>query len=83
MTALRTVRLCLLGFGNVARATCALLERRERALADEYGLRFVVTAAGTRHGSLLAAEGLAPAQALAAAGAVRRYPRRRGRRPTC
>jgi homoserine dehydrogenase len=64
---LRTVKLCLLGFGNVARETCALLERQERALADEHGLRVVVTGAGTRRGSLLAAQGMAPGAVLAAA----------------
>jgi homoserine dehydrogenase len=65
---LRTVRLCLLGFGSVARAFCALLAQQERALADEHGLRVLVTAAGTRHGSLLAPEGMTPAAVLAAIG---------------
>jgi len=65
---LRTVRLCLLGFGSVARAFCALLAQQERALADEHGLRVLVTAAGTRHGSLLAPEGMTPAALLAAIG---------------
>ena len=65
---LRTVRLCLLGFGSVARAFCALLAQQERALADEHGLRVLVTAAGTRHGSLLAPEGMTPAAVLAAVG---------------
>ena len=65
---LRTVRLCLLGFGSVARAFCALLAQQERALADEHGLRVLVTAAGTRHGSLLAPKGMTPAAVLAAIG---------------
>jgi homoserine dehydrogenase len=65
---LRTVRLCLLGFGSVARAFCALLAQQERALADRHGLRVMVTAVGTRHGSLLAPQGLAPAAVLAAVG---------------
>ena len=65
---LRTVRLCLLGFGSVARAFCALLAQQERALADDHGLRVLVTAAGTRHGSLLAPEGMTPAAVLAAVG---------------
>jgi homoserine dehydrogenase len=64
---LRTVRLCFLGFGNVARGLCALLEQQERTLAEEHGLRVLVTGAGTRRGSLLAPEGLEPAAALAAA----------------
>ena len=65
---LRTVRLCLLGFGSVARAFCALLTQQERVLADRHGLRVLVTAAGTRHGSLLAPEGMTPAAVLAAVG---------------
>ena len=68
MSDLRTVKLCLLGFGSVARATCELLERQEAALAERHGLRFVVTGAGTRRGSLLAPDGMRPAEALAAAG---------------
>jgi homoserine dehydrogenase len=67
---LRTIRLCLLGFGSVARELCALLARQERTLAEHHGLRVLVSAAGTRHGSLLAPEGIAPAQVLALAGAV-------------
>jgi len=66
---LRIVRLCLLGFGNVARSFCALLEHQERALADAHGLRVLVSAAGTRRASMLAPEGLAPAAVLAAAPA--------------
>ena len=64
----REVRLCLLGFGSVARALCELLAAQERALADRHGLRVLVTAAGTRHGSLLDPAGLTPAEALAAVG---------------
>jgi len=66
----RTVRLCLLGFGSVARELCALLARQERTLAEVHGLRVLVSAAGTRHGSLLAPEGLAPAELLARAVAA-------------
>jgi homoserine dehydrogenase len=65
---LRTVRLCLLGFGTVAREFCALCARQEHALADDHGLRLLVTAVGTRRGSLLAAEGLAPGAVLEAVG---------------
>ena len=87
---LRTVRLCFLGFGSVARGLCALLQQQERALADDHGLRVVVTGAGTRRGSLLAPDGLAAgrgagngAQGGAAArtpAAGQRAPRRLGRR---
>jgi homoserine dehydrogenase len=68
---LRTVRLCLLGFGSVARELCALLAAQEHTLAADHGLRVLVSAAGTRHGSLLAPEGLAPAEVLARAAAPR------------
>jgi homoserine dehydrogenase len=64
----RTVRLCLLGFGSVARALCRLLSAQEETLAARHGLRFLVTAAGTRHGSLVEPAGLTPAAALAAVG---------------
>ena len=65
---LRTIRLCLLGFGSVARAFCALLAEQERVLAARHGLRVLVTAAGTRQGSLLAPQGMTPAAVLAAIG---------------
>jgi homoserine dehydrogenase len=64
---LRTVKLCLLGFGNVARGLCELLGQQERALAEAHGLRVVVSGAGTRRGSLLAPDGMEPAAVLAAA----------------
>ena len=65
---IRTVRLCMLGFGSVARAFCALLARQERVLADRHGLRVLVTAVGTLGGSFLAPEGVTPALALTIAG---------------
>jgi len=64
----KTVRLCLLGFGSVARALCELLAAQERALAERHGLRVLITAAGTRHGSLLEPAGLTPTEVLAAVG---------------
>ena len=66
-TGLRTIRLCLLGFGSVARELCALLARQERTLAEDHGLRVLVSAVGTRHGSLLAPHGMKPADVLAGA----------------
>jgi len=66
-TGLRTIRLCLLGFGSVARELCALLARQERTLAEDHGLCVLVSAAGTRHGSLLAPQGMKPADVLAGA----------------
>jgi homoserine dehydrogenase len=64
----RTLRLCLIGFGSVARAFCALLAQQERVLADAHGLRVLVTAVGTRGDSLLAPNGLAPGAVLKAVG---------------
>jgi homoserine dehydrogenase len=65
---LRTVRLCLIGFGSVARAFCELLAQQEQVLAGAHGLRVLVTAVGTRSGSLLARDGLTPATVLEAVG---------------
>ena len=64
----RDVRLCLLGFGSVARALCELLAVQERVLAERHGLRVLISAAGTRHGSLLDPDGMTPAEVLAAVG---------------
>ena len=64
----REVRLCLLGFGSVARALCELLAAQERVLAQRHGLRVLIAAAGTRHGSLLDPAGMKPAEVLAAVG---------------
>ena len=64
----REVRLCLLGFGSVARALCELLAAQERVLAERHGLRVLIAAVGTRHGSVLDPAGMAPAEVLAAVG---------------
>ena len=61
------LRLCLLGFGSVAREFCKLLDAQERALAA-MGRRVLVTAVGTRHGSLLVPDGMTPAAVLASVG---------------
>ena len=58
----RTVKLCLLGFGNVARAFCRLAADHEDRLTAE-GLRVLIAAAGTRHGSFLHPTGVTPAEA--------------------
>jgi homoserine dehydrogenase len=65
---MKDVRLCLLGFGSVARAFCTLLAQQETVLAERHGLNILVTAAGTRNGSLLAPGGMTPAAVLAAVG---------------
>ncbi len=65
----RRLRLCMLGFGNVARRLCEMLAARGDDLAERFGLEVVVTAAGTRsHGSVVAPAGLSPAEVLRAAG---------------
>ncbi|MFZ0323794.1 MAG: homoserine dehydrogenase [Actinomycetes bacterium] len=57
--------LCLLGFGNVGRRFTQILVDRADQLADVHGVRFAVHAVGTRsHGSLLAPEGVDPAELL-------------------
>ncbi len=64
----RDVRLCLLGFGSVARSFCELLATRERSLAERHGLRVLITGAGTRNGSLVNPTGMTPAEVLGAIG---------------
>jgi homoserine dehydrogenase len=62
----RDVRVCLLGFGHVARAWCQLTSDRSAELADRHGLELRITAVGTaRHGSLVSAAGVTPAELLA------------------
>lgn len=59
----RARRLAFLGFGNVGRATWALLQARRAALRARYGLAFRVTGVATRRGGWWAdASGLDPAQ---------------------
>ena len=61
------VRLCLLGFGSVARELCKLLDARERAL-EAMDVRVLITGVGTRRGSLLVPDGMTPAAVLASVG---------------
>jgi homoserine dehydrogenase len=61
------LRLCLLGFGSVARELCRLLNAQERVL-EALGLRILITGVGTRHGSLLAPDGMTPAAVLGSVG---------------
>jgi homoserine dehydrogenase len=60
-----TVQLCLLGFGHVARGFCELVADWEDDIARGFGVRYVVTAIGTRHGSLLEPAGLPAGEVLA------------------
>jgi homoserine dehydrogenase len=63
---LRDLRLCILGFGNVTQRFCEIVRDREQRLAQEIGVRFVVTAVGTgSHGSYLSEAGLRPPWLLA------------------
>jgi homoserine dehydrogenase len=64
---LQDLRLCLLGFGSVARELCRLLDAQEAALRQA-GLRVLVTAVGTRKGSLLVPDAMTPAAVLASVG---------------
>jgi homoserine dehydrogenase len=62
----RDLRLCILGFGHVTQRFCEIVRDREQRLADDFGVRFVVTAVGTgSHGSYLSEAGLRPAWLLA------------------
>ena len=62
----RDVRLCVLGFGHVMQRFCELIGDRESLLAREYGVRFLVTAVGTKeHGSFADPSGITPADLLA------------------
>ena len=64
---LTDLRLCLLGFGSVAREFCELLDAQERA-CEGLGLRVLISGVGTRHGSLLVEDGMTPAAVLASIG---------------
>jgi len=59
----RAVKLCLLGFGNVNRELCRLLEERAGRLLAQ-GLDLRISAAGTRHASFLDPGGVAPGDLL-------------------
>ena len=68
MSGLVTRTVCLLGFGNVGRRFCELIDRKADELADEHRLRVAFAAVGTgSHGSLLARRVLTAAEVLAAA----------------
>jgi homoserine dehydrogenase len=54
----RTLKLCLLGFGTVARGFLDVLRSKEEQLERDFGLRVLISAAGTRHGSLIEPDGL-------------------------
>ncbi len=62
-------RLCLVGFGNVGQAFARLLKKKERELAERYGLSVTITGIITgSHGAAINPEGIHPQAALDAVG---------------
>ena len=62
----RTVKLCLMGFGNVGQAFVHLAERKKDQLKKDYGVNFIVTAIATgRHGRAIDPEGIDTEKAIA------------------
>ena len=63
---MKTIPLCMIGFGNVGQAFARLLLRKKEVLAKENGTQFIITAIGTgRHGTAIHADGLDIEKALA------------------
>jgi homoserine dehydrogenase len=63
----REVSLCIVGFGRVTQRFCEIVADREEVLARQFGVRFVVTAAGTgSHGSFLSDRGVTLSDLVAA-----------------
>lgn len=61
----REVRLCLIGFGNVAQRFCEIAGERQADLADHHGIRLLVTAVATaRHGVLADPVGISTREVL-------------------
>lgn len=56
---MRQVSLALVGFGNVGQAFARLLQNKERQLAEQFNLQFIVTGIITgRHGSAISSGGI-------------------------
>lgn len=54
-----TVKICLMGFGNVSQAFVHLVKSKEKELLEAYGVKFIFTAIATgRHGKALDPQGL-------------------------
>lgn len=71
----RDVRICILGFGHVSQRFCQLVGDHEDRLAEEHGIRVVVTAVGTgSHGSWLDTKGEAPGRLLEQFRMAERFP---------
>jgi homoserine dehydrogenase len=61
----RTVKVCLMGFGNVSQAFVELAERKKDQLLREYGIEFMVTAIATgKHGRAINPDGIDTEKAL-------------------
>jgi len=62
---LKTLRLCLVGFGNAGRAFCKMLIEKEKEIKDQSGFQVKVTAIATQSkGCLLDVDGIDLTQAL-------------------
>jgi homoserine dehydrogenase len=61
----KTIKVCLMGFGNVSQAFVNLVARKQKELADEYGVKFIFTAIATgSHGKAINPQGLDAAKAM-------------------
>jgi homoserine dehydrogenase len=61
MTSTRTVRLAMVGLGNVGRAFLELMTEKAGLLEERYGLKLLLTAAADSSGAVLSARGIDPA----------------------
>ena len=78
---MKTIPLCMIGFGNVGQAFARLLQIKKEVLAKEKGIQFIVTAISTgRHGTAINVDGLDIERALSQVeagkdlGAINRLP---------
>jgi homoserine dehydrogenase len=61
----RTVKICLMGFGNVSQAFVHLIERKKELLAGDFGVDFQITAIATgKHGRAINLDGIDAKKAL-------------------
>jgi homoserine dehydrogenase len=62
---MKTIPLCMIGFGNVGQAFARLLLRKKEVMIKENGVQFFITAIGTgRHGTAINTDGLNIERAL-------------------
>lgn len=56
---MKTIPLCMIGFGNVGQAFARLLLKKKKRIADDHQIQFIITAVVTgRHGSAIQSSGL-------------------------